>query len=265
MPRWLNCFSSSSPIDLEDTTDPVLNGCVGYSGDFILKTRYNAPALGSSDKGYGFPVHITQCVFDAVKGKALDLEHIAYYNISGNTISAGRDTNDDGVSLKYAYSGAFNNNTMTFCGVFGLRIDRAGQSDFTRNIYNGNKSGGAAASNSKLCTFSGGAMGTSYVYGGYYVQPIGFTDANDTCTDIKLIGVQFDDNLTSKVNLNTNAGTGNRIHACRGVPDTFVRGPSSVRPVGVGMGYTYFDTTLGLPIFWNATSGHWQRADGTNV
>lgn len=265
MPRWINCFSSSSPIDLEDTTDPVIIGCIGYSGDFILKMRYTAPALGVSDKGYGFPVHITQSVFDAVKGKALDLEHIAYYNISGNTISAGRDTNDDAVSLKYAYSGSFSNNTMTFCGAYGLRVDRAEQCDFTGNIYNGNKAGGVVVSNTKLCTFSGGAMGTSYVYGGYYVQPIGFTDAADTCRDIKLIGIQFDDDLTSKVTLNTNAGTGNRVLACRGVPDTFMSGPSSQRPSGVGMGFYYFDTTIGLPIYWNATSGNWQRADGTNV
>ncbi|CAM7000539.1 MULTISPECIES: right-handed parallel beta-helix repeat-containing protein [Enterobacter] len=265
MPRWINCFSSSSPIDLEDTTDPVIIGCIGYSGDFILKMRYTAPALGVSDKGYGFPVHITQSVFDAVKGKALDLEHIAYYNISGNTISAGRDTNDDAVSLKYAYSGSFSNNTMTFCGAYGLRVDSSEQCDFTGNIYNGNKAGGVVVGNTKLCTFSGGAMGTSYVYGGYYVQPIGFTDAADTCRDIKLIGIQFDDDLTSKVTLNTNAGTGNRVLACRGVPDTSISGPSSQRPSGVGMGFYYFDTTLGLPIYWNATSGNWQRADGTNV
>ncbi|HFE3481531.1 TPA: right-handed parallel beta-helix repeat-containing protein [Enterobacter hormaechei] len=265
MPRWLNCFSSSSPIDLEDTTDPVINGCIAYSGDFILKMRYTEPALGVNDKGYGFPVHITQNVFDAVKGKALDLEHIAYYNISGNTISAGRDMNDDGVLLKYAYSGSFSSNTMTYCGAFGLRVDSAEQCDFTGNIYNGNKSGGVVVGNSKLLTFTGGAMGTTYVYGGYYVQPIGFTDAADTCTDIKLIGIQFDDNLTSKVTLNTNAGTGNRVLACRGVPDTSMSGPSSQRPSGVGMGFYYFDTTIGLPIYWNATSGNWQRADGTNV
>ena len=265
MPRWLNCFSSSSPIDLEDTTDPVINGCIGYSGDFILKMRYTEPALGVNDKGYGFPVHITQNVFDAVKGKALDLEHIAYYNISGNTISAGRDTNDDAVSLKYAYSGSFSSNTMTYCGAFGLRVESAEQCDFTGNIYNGNKSGGVVVGNSKLLTFTGGAMGTTYVYGGYYVQPIGFTDAADTCTDIKLIGIQFDDNLTSKVSLNTNHSTGNRVLACRGVPDTFYSGPTSARPTGVGMGFTYFDTTLGLQINWNATTGQWQRYDGTKV
>lgn len=265
MPRWINCFSSSSPIDLEDTTDPVIIGCIGYSGDFILKMRYTAPALGANDKGYGFPAHITQSVFDAVKGKALDLEHIAYYNISGNTISAGRDTNDNGVSLKYAYSGSFSNNSMTYCGAYGLHVESAEQCDFTGNIYNGNKSGGVVISNSKMLTFTGGAMGTTYVYGGYFVQPIGLTDAANTCTDIRIIGVQFDDNLTSKLTLDTNPTTGNVVTACRGVPDTFYSGSTSARPTGVGMGFTYFDTTLGLQINWNATTGRWQRYDGTNV
>ncbi|HCK7257457.1 TPA: right-handed parallel beta-helix repeat-containing protein [Enterobacter bugandensis] len=265
MPRWLNCFSSSSPIDLVDTTDSVLANSIFYGGEFVVRQRYTAPGLLPGDKTYGFPIHINHCVMDAVRGTALDLDRLAYFTITGNLISAGRDLERDGVLITNSVSGTFSDNVITFSGAFGLRADTLYQCNFGGNILNGNKTGGMSLSNSKQCTVSGGAMGTSYSYGGYYVQPVGFTDPANSCTDITLMGIQLDDDLTVKISIDTNPASKNRVLACRGVPDTFYSGPTSARPSPVGMGFTYFDTTIGLQIQWNSTTGHWQRYDGTNV
>ncbi|MEP8967809.1 right-handed parallel beta-helix repeat-containing protein [Enterobacter hormaechei] len=265
MPRWLNCFSSSSPIDLVDTTDSVLANSIFYGGEFVVRQRYTAPGLLPGDKTYGFPIHINHCVMDAVRGTALDLDRLAYFTITGNLISAGRDLERDGVLITNSVSGTFSDNVITFSGAFGLRADTLYQCNFGGNILNGNKTGGMSLSNSKQCTVSGGAMGTSYSYGGYYVQPVGFTDPANSCTDITLMGIQLDDDLTVKISLDTNPASKNRVLACRGVPDTFYSGPTSARPSPVGMGFTYFDTTIGLQIQWNATTGNWQRYDGTTV
>ncbi|AVJ78552.1 phage tail fiber protein [Enterobacter hormaechei] len=265
MPRWLNCFSSNSPIDLIDTTDAVLSNSIFYNGEFVVRQRYTAPGLLPGDKTYGFPIHINHCVMDAVRGAALDLDRLAYFNITGNLISAGRYLENDGVVITNSVSGTFSDNVITFSDAFGQRAYNLYQCNFGGNILNGNKAGGISLSNSKQCTISGGAMGTSYSYGGYYVRPVCFTDPANSCTDITLMGIQFDDDLTVKLNLNTNPPTNNRILACRGTPDTFYSGPTSARPSPVGMGFTYFDTTLGLQIQWNGTTGSWQRSDGTNV
>lgn len=265
MPRWLNCFSSNSPIDLIDTTDAVLSNSIFYNGEFVVRQRYTAPGLLPGDKTYGFPIHINHCVMDAVRGAALDLDRLAYFTITGNLISAGRDLEKDGVLITNSVSGVFSDNVITYCGAFGLRALNLYQCNFGGNIFNGNKTGGMSLSISKQCTVSGGAMGTSYSYGGYYVQPVGFTDPATNCTDITLMGIQLDDDQTTKIYINTNPASKNRVLACRGVPDTFYSGPTSARPSSVGMGFTYFDTTLGLQIQWNATVGKWQRSDGTIV
>lgn len=45
-------------------------------------------------------------------------------------------------------------------------------------------------------------------------------------------------------------------------------GPTTSRPIGtvqtpLSIGQTYFDTTLGIPIWWNGTA--WKNASGTTV
>lgn len=268
MPRWLNCFSSNSPIDLLDTTDAVLANSIFYNGEFVVRQRYTAPGLGATDKTYGFPIHITHCVMDAVRGSALDLDRIAYFTITGNIISAGRDMGKDGVLLTNACSGSFTGNVLTYCGAFGLRIADATQCSFSGNVYNGNKSGGVSASRVSLSSLMGDVFGTSYVYGGYYVQPVGFTDPADTCKSLNLIGCQFDDSHSLKVYLDTGTESkGNRTLACTGVADTVVviRGGTSSRPPSPLNGQQYYDTSLGMPIWWNANTNTWKRADGTDA
>jgi len=58
-----------------------------------------------------------------------------------------------------------------------------------------------------------------------------------------------------------------RVLGCSGVEDSAysVRGATSNRPAGTVAGQMFYDTTLGLPLWWNSTASAWQRADGTNV
>ncbi|MCN7897993.1 hypothetical protein MLL60_11240, partial [Escherichia coli] len=42
-------------------------------------------------------------------------------------------------------------------------------------------------------------------------------------------------------------------------------GTTAQRPVSPIVPVEYYDTTLGLPIWYNGTASSWQRADGTNT
>jgi len=55
----------------------------------------------------------------------------------------------------------------------------------------------------------------------------------------------------------------NRIAGAVNNPDF---GVSAARPTKqLVTGQTYFDTTLGQPIWWKASTGHWVDATGANV
>ncbi|KPO39020.1 hypothetical protein ACU81_10110 [Escherichia coli] len=42
-------------------------------------------------------------------------------------------------------------------------------------------------------------------------------------------------------------------------------GTTAQRPVSPTVPVEYYDTTLGLPIWWNITTSTWKRADGADV
>lgn len=75
--------------------------------------------------------------------------------------------------------------------------------------------------------------------------------------------------MTTKIYLNTSEERKNRIIACLGVNDTQTtyqnRGSTAQRPTAPVSGQMYYDTTLGLPIWYNTVSSEWKRADGTSV
>ncbi|MCE1543275.1 hypothetical protein ACE3KB_08560 [Enterobacter hormaechei subsp. oharae] len=80
----------------------------------------------------------------------------------------------------------------------------------------------------------------------------------------KIIGCNFTGNTSD----NNIIGAGSyKTWFCTGVPDTLLSnyGNTAERPSSPPPGFEFFDTQLGLPIFWNPTTNHWIRADGTNV
>lgn len=268
-PKFLMCFSSASPIDVWDTADLFISECTMFAGDYAVRTRTTLGGMGGTDQFAGYPVLISNSVFDAINGTAFDMESLAYATISGNIISAGRLKNVRGINIKGARNLTFTGNTITYCGEFGMVLENAEQCSLSNNIYNGNKTGGLSLVNCKETSVIGGAMGTSYIKGGYYVQPLGITDPGDNCNSITIIGVSFDSDMTTKISLNTSEARKNRIIACLGVNDTQTtyqnRGSTAQRPTAPVSGQMYYDTTLGLPIWYNTVSSTWKMADGTSV
>ncbi|HCQ3905896.1 TPA: right-handed parallel beta-helix repeat-containing protein, partial [Escherichia coli] len=268
-PKFLMCFSSNSPIDVWDTADLFISECSMFAGDFAVRTRTTLGGMGGTDQFAGYPVIISNSVFDAINGTAFDMESLAYATISGNIISAGRINNSRGINIKGARNLTFTGNTITYCGEFGMVLENAEQCSLSNNIFNGNKTGGLSLVNCKEISVIGGSMGTSYIKGGYYVQPLGITDPADNCNGITINGVSFDSDMTTKIYLNTSEERKNRIIACLGVNDTQTtyqnRGSTAQRPTAPVSGQMYYDTTLGLPIWYNTVSSEWKRADGTSV
>lgn len=268
-PKFLMCFSSNSPIDVWDTADLFISECSMFAGDFAVRTRTTLGEMGGADQFAGYPVIISNSVFDAINGTAFDMESLAYATISGNIISAGRINNSRGINIKGARNLTFTGNTITYCGEFGMVLENAEQCSLSNNIFNGNKTGGLSLVNCKEISVIGGSMGTSYIRGGYYVQPLGITDPADNCNGITINGVSFDSDMTTKIYLNTSEERKNRIIACLGVNDTQTtyqnRGSTAQRPTAPVSGQMYYDTTLGLPIWYNTVSSEWKRADGTSV
>ncbi|EFR4013935.1 right-handed parallel beta-helix repeat-containing protein [Salmonella enterica] len=268
-PKFLMCFSSNSPIDVWDTADLFISECSMFAGDFAVRTRTTLGGMGGTDQFAGYPVIISNSVFDAINGTAFDMESLAYATISGNIINAGRINNSRGINIKGARNLTFTGNTITYCGDFGMVLENAEQCSLSNNIFNGNKTGGLSLANCKEISVIGGSMGTSYIRGGYYVQPLGIIDSADNCNGITINGVSFDSDMTTKIYLNTSEERKNRIIACLGVNDTQTtyqnRGSTAQRPTAPVSGQMYYDTTLGLPIWYNTVSSEWKRADGTSV
>lgn len=268
-PKFLMCFSSASPIDVWDTADLFISECTMFAGDYAVRTRTTLVTPGGTDQFAGYPVNISNSVFDAINGSAFDMESLSYSSITGNIISAGRTNSSHGVYIKGARNLAFTGNIITYCGSFGMVLENSEQCSLSNNTYNGNKNGGLSLVNCKEISVIGGANGTSYIRGGYFVQPLGITDPADNCNSITINGVSFDSDMATKISLDTNESRKNRIIACLGVNDTQItyqnRGATANRPTNPVNGQMYYDTTLGLPIWYNTVSSAWKRADGTSV
>nr|6NW9_A Chain A, Tailspike protein [Kuttervirus CBA120]6NW9_B Chain B, Tailspike protein [Kuttervirus CBA120]6NW9_C Chain C, Tailspike protein [Kuttervirus CBA120] len=264
-PKFHLCFSSGSPIDVWDTADLAITKCTMFAGDYAVRTRVTQKQVTAPDLFAGYPVLITCSVFDAVRGHAWDLEGSVYSTITGNLVSAGRDTNSHGAYIKGGRSLSLTGNVFTYCGNYGLVLEDVQQSGFVGNVFNGNKTGGLGTLACKDLSIVGGSMGTTYVRGGYYTQPVGYSDISSNSTGILLSGVAFDEALTTKVYLDTSITTRNKVINCSGVPDTIARGSTANRPANPQASYQYYDTTLGIPIWWNSVSGTWKNAAGADV
>jgi hypothetical protein len=81
---------------------------------------------------------------------------------------------------------------------------------------------------------------------------------------------------TSTITINADASAGPNVDTLSGYTGTIIKrfidqdtalllntGVTGSRPTAVQIGQRYFDTTLGIPIWWNGT--HWVNASGTTV
>lgn len=264
-PKFIGCFASNSPIDIKDTADLAIIGSTMFAGEYIVQTGTERDNITSPDLRKGFPVLFSNSVFDAGLGSAWRLENVAYASISGCFVSCGRTNNSDGAYLNKVYDSSISNCIFNYCGRYGLAVERSAKVSIVGCNFNGNKDGGLALINSENINVVGGSAGTSYIQGGYYVQPIGITSPADDCTNVVVTGFNFGSELATKYYFGTDAARGNRVVSCTGVLDSVFRGGSSDRPSGASYGQQFFDTSLGQPIWWNSISSTWKNALGEDV
>lgn len=264
-PKFIGCFASNSPIDIKDTADLAIIGSTMFAGEYIVKTGAERDNITQPDLRKGFPVLFSNSVFDAGQGSAWRLENVAYASISGCFVSCGRTYNSDGAYLDKVYDTSISNCTFTYCGRFGLAVERSNKISIVGCNFNGNKEGGLALINSENINVVGGGSGNSYIQGGYYIQPVGITSPADNCKNVVVTGFNFGSELATKYYFGTDASRGNRVVSCTGVLDSVFRGGPSDRPSGASYGQQFFDTSLGQPIWWNSASSTWKNALGQDV
>lgn len=264
-PKFIGCFASNSPIDIKDTADLAIIGSTMFAGEYIVQTGTERDNITQPDLRKGFPVLFSNSVFDAGQGSAWRLENVAYASISGCFVSCGRTYNSDGAYLDKVYDTSISNCTFTYCGRFGLAVERSNKISIVGCNFNGNKEGGLALIDSENINVVGGSAGTSYIQGGYYVQPIGITSPTDDCKNVVVTGFNFGSELATKYYFGTDASRGNRVVSCTGVLDSVFRGGPSDRPSGASYGQQFFDVSLGQPIWWNSISSTWKNALGEDV
>ena len=264
-PKFIGCFASNSPIDIKDTADLAIIGSTMFAGEYIVQTGTERDNITQPDLRKGFPVLFSNSVFDAGQGSAWKLENVAYASISGCFVSCGRTYNSDGAYLDKVYDTSISNCTFTYCGRFGLAVERSNKISIVGCNFNGNKEGGLALIDSENINVVGGSAGNSYIQGGHYIQPVGITSPADNCKNVVVTGFNFGPELATKYYFGTDASRGNRVVSCTGVLDSVFRGGPSDRPSGASYGQQFFDTSLGQPIWWNSVSSTWKNALGEDV
>lgn len=264
-PKFIGCFASNSPIDIKDTADLAIIGSAMFAGEYIVQTGTERDNITAPDLRKGFPVLFSNSVFDAGLGSAWRLESVAYASISGCFVSCGRTNNSDGAYLNKVYDTSISNCIFNYCGRYGLAVEHSDKVSIVGCKFNGNKDGGLALISSENINVVGGSAGTSYIQGGYYVQPIGITSPSDDCKNVVVTGFNFGSELAAKYYFGTDASGGNRVVSCTGVLDSVFRGGPSDRPSGASYGQQFFDTSLGQPIWWNSVSSTWKNAVGEDV
>lgn len=87
------------------------------------------------------------------------------------------------------------------------------------------------------------------------------------CSGIIIVGCTSTGNSVANITGGGYVDGSVRVLACNGMADSAVasNGSTDQRPTNPINGQMYYDNTLGLPIWYNAVSSLWRRADGTSV
>ena len=183
-------------------------------------------------------VFITNCHIGAFQGNGLTLINCYSVNVVNSEFHYSLDW---GVYMSGCKKSAFVNTRFTNNGEGGLRLGEA-----TQNICVAN------------CLFGEGGIANDGP-----TQKRGI-NIEDTSTNVVVVSSTFDGNSLS--NIGGSPGT-YRAFANFGVTDTpsLLYGSTAERPVSPTVPVEYYDTTLGLPVWWNITTSTWKRADGVDV
>ena len=271
-PRCTSTFFSNSMIDLQDCVDLMMTNCHMFQKGIksrIVNLKNEGGDPSQQPKSTYF---ISNSIFDSIYGVAWDLWDVAGSSFIGNFISSGRDQNTDGA---YFYRGWHNKvigNTFLYCGSWGLTMESSEESMISCNTLVGNRAGGArTAGTCKGILFNGNDLGANpALYGApYTVQPVGYSDVSSSSTRIRVTGNIFrPGDMATPIYLPVTFDNQNIIQGNDGVIDVLGKnyvGTTAQRPAGVTPGYgPYFDTTLGIPI-WFSGGTTWKNSSGGTV
>jgi hypothetical protein len=268
-PSWTDCWFSGHPIDLIDTVEPKFHHCHQLAGAFGIRSR-QVNATGTEDYPFFTGPIIEFCTFDSITGHAIDIENGGVHcRLVGNFISAGRSGVVAGARLANCAGMQVVANEFNWCGMRGITLENCENISFSTNLFI-NMMDGAGI------WIGGGCSGLSIIGNTFRNRPLwGGSEEGFTTLAIETPGGNLENSVVSGniVEGMTNGialyveGTGNYVRDNPGVPSTAERpmraGVSASRPADPVNGHFYFDTTLGLPIWWDGVANEWVKADGT--
>lgn len=170
----------------------------------------------------------------------------------------------NGIELTNCFAVNCVNSEFHYSLDWGVYLTGVNKSSFTNTRFTNNGEGGCRiGGNSRNIAFMGCLFGEGGIENDGPTQQRGI-NIEDTSTSIVVLSSTFSGNTVS--NIGGSPGT-YRAFANFGVTDTpsLLYGTTAQRPVSPIVPVEYYDTTLGLPVWWNTTTSTWKRADGTNT
>lgn len=242
----------SSRVEIRNAVGAqIKNTYIAHPTDNALLYDYDSWAL---------PSHGTfQATDVTIEGKAIISKAALYIFLTNVHIGAGT-----GNALEVIDSLSFNtvNSEFHYSQGYGILLNNTSRCSLANTRVTNNGSGGLRIINgSRDITITGGLFGDGGVAGDGPTQPYGIS-IEDTSGGVNILGAAF---IGNTVNIQGNGDY--RAFSCINVPDTVLisRGTTAQRPSPPKDGQQFYDTSIGLPIWYNFTASSWQRADGTNV
>lgn len=265
---FLRSYFSACNIYAKNTAELTLINCILFSSpNYAVKTETVFLSPTANDEAIGFPVIVIGTTFDAIQGKCLDLKDAPYSVISGNFFSSRADA---AVRLDSCRGVKFSENNISAASA-GVDLASCKYIAINNNVFNECNTvtyGAINLSSSTYISITGNIFANAKVYGTDHTNVItkGVTDNGLTATHVVISSNIFGESVTTPTNISTSATTANRIVGNVGVYDSAGnRGDTASRPSSPNYGYMYYDTTLGMPIWWNSVSGTWKNAAGADV
>ncbi|EJH7817463.1 right-handed parallel beta-helix repeat-containing protein [Salmonella enterica] len=169
----------------------------------------------------------------------------------------------NGITLKNCFSVNCVNSEFHYSRDWGVYLSNVAKSSFSNTRFTNNGKGGCRiGEGSNHIAFMGCLFGDGGIENDGPNQQLGI-NIEDTSISIVVLSSTFSGNTVS--NINGLPGT-YRAFANFGVTDTssLLYGTTEQRPISPIVPVEYYDTTLGLPVWWNITTSTWKRADGTD-
>lgn len=170
----------------------------------------------------------------------------------------------NGLILNDCFSVNCVNTEFHYSKDFGVYMTACKKSSFTNTRFTNNGEGGIrVGGDTQFVAFAGCLFGEGGIANDGPTQKRGI-NIEDTSGGVTVLSSVFDGN--SEVNIGGDTSK-YRALACQGVPDTVIvsGGATSERPASPKAGQQFYDSSLGLPIWWNSVTNTWKNAAGANV